>query len=84
VSALAASVASIDLLARMELGARRAGKELRLHDASRELRELVELCGLADVLRLEPRGQSEEREQRLGVEEERQLGDPPAREPDDL
>ena len=44
----------------------------------RELRELLGLFGLADVLRFEMVRQPEEREEGLGVEEERQLGDEPA------
>ena len=43
-----------------------------------ELLELIAFCGLAEVLRVEPRREAEEREQRLGVEEERELDDPPA------
>jgi anti-anti-sigma regulatory factor len=78
VSALAPDAATIDVLARLHLTARRIGRELRLCHASRELRELVALVGLGDVLRLEPGGEAEEREERLGLEEERQLRDPPA------
>jgi hypothetical protein len=78
VSALAPDAATIDVLARLQLAARRIDRELRLCYASRELRELIAFAGLADVLRLEPGGEAEEREQRLGVEEERELGDPPA------
>ena len=77
VSALAPDAATIDVLARLQLTARRIGRELRLCHATQELRELVAFVGLAEVLRLEPGGEPEEREERLGVEEERQLGDPP-------
>ena len=69
---------TVDALARLQLAARRLGFELRLCSASPELLELVDFAGLAAVLRVEPRRQAEQREQRLGVEEERQLGDPPA------
>jgi hypothetical protein len=65
----------VSLLARLRLEARRAGVELELRDVAPELRELIELAGLERALRVEPRGQAEEREQRLGVEEEGQLGD---------
>jgi len=51
----------------------RASLELRLQNATDEL---VAFAGLADVLRLEAGGQPEEREERLGVEEERELDDP--------
>jgi hypothetical protein len=39
--------------------------------------ELVAFVGLLDVLRVEPRRQTEQGEERLGVEEERELDDPP-------
>jgi anti-anti-sigma regulatory factor len=78
VRALRADVAAIDALARLQLAARRAGFELRVVRASAELTRLIDLTGLATVLRVEPGGQPEEREQRLGVEEEAELDDPPA------
>ena len=43
-----------------------------------ELTCLIELTGLAEVLRVEPGRKPEEREQGLGVEEEAQLDDPAA------
>ena len=42
--------ATVDALARLQLGARRAGCCVRLRNASPELLELVEFMGLADVL----------------------------------
>jgi ABC-type transporter Mla MlaB component len=42
---------TVDALARLQLTARRLGREVRLHDASSELLGLVSLMGLADVLR---------------------------------
>jgi hypothetical protein len=45
---------TVDALARLQLGARRCGVEIRLRDASTELQELIELVGLSDVLRVEP------------------------------
>jgi hypothetical protein len=77
VSALAPDAGSVDALARLELLAKREGVALRLRKASPELQELLRLCGLGDVLRLEVVRQPEEREERVRVEEERQLGDPP-------
>jgi anti-anti-sigma regulatory factor len=77
VSTLIADAATVDSLARLQLAARRLGRELRLRHASDNLQELVDLCGLADVLRVEVRRQPEEREEPVGVEEERQLDDPP-------
>jgi anti-anti-sigma regulatory factor len=73
---MSADLATIDALARLHLAARRAGLELRLRNVSAELRELLAFVGLDDVLRVEPRGQAEEREERRRVEEERQLDDP--------
>jgi anti-anti-sigma regulatory factor len=66
----------VDALARLHLDLRRRGCELRLVGASRRLVELIEFAGLAGVLRVEPRGKAEEREDACRVEEERDLGDP--------
>lgn len=41
---------TVDALARLQLGARRHDCTVRLRNASAELRELVELMGLSDVL----------------------------------
>ena len=41
---------TVEALARLQLAARRAGCRLRLRNASRELRDLVALMGLDDVL----------------------------------
>jgi anti-anti-sigma regulatory factor len=78
VGALDADAATLDLLARLQLAARRLGIEVRLLDASPELRELVAFAGLNGVLRPEPGRKAEEREEPLGVEEEGQLDDPAA------
>jgi hypothetical protein len=78
VSALDPDAATIDVLARLQLGSRRSGLELRLRNASGELQELLAFVGLDEVLCVEAGGQPEQREQRVGVEEERELGDPPA------
>jgi len=69
------SLDAVEALARLQLAARRKGLDLRLHVVSRELRDVIELAGLTQVLGVEPRRQAEEREQRLGVEEEGELGD---------
>jgi gamma-glutamyl:cysteine ligase YbdK (ATP-grasp superfamily) len=76
VGALDADAATLDLLARLQLAARRLGIEVRLLDASPELRELVAFAGLTGALPFEPGRQPEEREEPLGVEEEGQLDDP--------
>jgi hypothetical protein len=56
----------VDLLARLRLAT-----GARVVRAPRELWELLELCGLVEVV-----GQPEEREEPLRVEKERQLDDP--------
>jgi hypothetical protein len=64
-------LAIVDTLARLRLAGRRLGFDLRLYP-SPELRELIDLAGLGEVL-----GQAEEGEEPLRVEEERELDDPP-------
>jgi len=78
VGALAPDAAAVDALARLQLTARRLGYEICLRDASVDLRDLLDFIGLRDVLRVEAEGQAEQREQALGVEEERELDDPPS------
>jgi hypothetical protein len=75
VRALAPDALTIDALARLQLAARRVGREVSLRGASLELVELLELCGLTGVLRVEVGRQPEQREQGVGVEEERELDD---------
>jgi hypothetical protein len=73
---------TIDALARACLAARRDGCELRLSDASTELRELLDFCGLAQAVPcvegsgLDAEGQPEGREEPRGVEEEGDPADP--------
>jgi hypothetical protein len=69
---MAIDLGTVDALARIRLAGKRLGFELRL-TPTEELLELLELCGLVDVL-----WQPEQREEPLGVEEERELGDPSA------
>jgi predicted methyltransferase MtxX (methanogen marker protein 4) len=61
-------LALVDALARLQLDARRRGGRLRLRNVTDELRGLLELVGLADVLAVEPRREPELGEQ-LGVDE---------------
>ena len=70
-----ADLGIVDALARLQLAARRSGYEVAVTAAPSDLVELIELAGLSDVLGVEPRRQAEEREERLGVEEERELPD---------
>lgn len=72
---------TVDALARLQLTARRLGRRLRFRGACGELLDLVAFVGLGDALPcgaasgVESRGQPEEREQALGVEEEADPGD---------
>jgi hypothetical protein len=70
-----ADLGLVDALARLQLAARRSGYEIAVTEAPRDLVELIELAGLAEVLGVEPLRQLKQREQRLGVEEERELPD---------
>src|SRR6478735_9286017 len=78
VAGLAADAVAVDALARIQLAARRMGREVVLRHVADELRDLLAFVGLAFALRIEPRGEAEQRKQGVGVEEERELGDPPA------
>ena len=71
-----ADLATATALARAHVNARRLGARLHVVDASPELQELVALVGLADVLLGRGRGQAEEREEALGVEECGEADDP--------
>ncbi|MGW2825449.1 STAS domain-containing protein [Streptomyces sp. NPDC001443] len=64
---------AVDLLARLELAARRAGGRIRLRAPDPSLRALLRLVGLC----FEVEGQVEQREPPLGVEEEVEPGEPP-------
>ncbi len=72
-----ADMETIDLLARLQLATRRHGRTLRFLHASPALSELIAFVGLEAVLPVEPGRQAEEGEDSVGVEEERQLDDPP-------
>ncbi|MDQ3067258.1 MAG: STAS domain-containing protein [Actinomycetota bacterium] len=50
VAGLEPNAVTVDALARLQLAAQRLGCEVRLRHASDELRELIELLGLSDVL----------------------------------
>jgi ABC-type transporter Mla MlaB component len=75
-------VGTVDALARLQHTARRLGRSIRLRHPSRELLELLVFCGLEDVLPVgaglgvEPRRQTEEREQARRIEERVERGDP--------
>ena len=66
---------TVHALARASLNARRLGSRLRVVNASPELQELIRFAGLEEALLERRRGQPEEREQPLGVEERGEAGD---------
>lgn len=74
--------ATIDAVARLQLSAKRLGRRFRLRGAPEELRALLALAGLRDVVPfycgspLEPGRQAEQREQALGIEEGVEPDDP--------
>jgi hypothetical protein len=75
-------LATVDVLARLQLYARRRGLGVQVRDPSPRLAALLELVGLADLLIGEPRSALEadgepERGKRLRVEEVVEPGDPP-------
>jgi ABC-type transporter Mla MlaB component len=75
-------VVTVDALAHLQLTALRCGRGISLRNTCLQLRELLALTGLADVLLaksvslVEVCGQAEEGEQALGVEKEADPGDP--------
>jgi ABC-type transporter Mla MlaB component len=90
-------VAAVEALARLQLAARRAGCRIALQGVGPELGDLLDLLGLADALpcraawraptsgsALEARGQPEQREEPLGVEEEADPADRSVADLDDL
>jgi ABC-type transporter Mla MlaB component len=78
---LSPDAVTLDALSRLQLTARRSGGRVLLLHARVELRELVALTGLSEVLPcagsgLEVGRQAEQREPPIGVEEERDPPDP--------
>ena len=72
---------TVEALARLQLTARRLGRTVKIRGACGELKDLVTLSGLSDVLpcdelSLEVSGQAEQREEAGGVEEEGDPADP--------
>ena len=72
--ATGANLRSVDVLARLQLAAKRSGWSFRIHEVSDELRGLLAFVGLGDVLLVETVREPEERIQ-LGVEEVVQADD---------
>jgi hypothetical protein len=71
-------LAVVDALARLALHERRHGRVLRLGEVPPDLRGLLDLAGLAEVLGVEPGREPEEGEEGVRVEEEGELADPAA------
>lgn len=72
-------LALVDALARLQLAVRRLGWSLEVRSPSPELRGLLELVGLAEVLGLPLQaGREPEGGEQLGVEEVVEPGDPVA------
>jgi len=75
-------LATVEALSRLQVSVHGLGCTIRLRNASPELKELLGLCGLTaalplcDELSVIDQGQTEEREEPLGVEEEVEPGDP--------
>jgi anti-anti-sigma regulatory factor len=71
---------TIDALARLQLTARRLGCQLQLRHASPQLVALIAFMGLSGVVQLSAasrlRAETEERKERIGVEERVQRHDP--------
>lgn len=70
VAGVPADAVTVEALARLQLAANRQGCRVRLRNASVELNELVAFVGLSETLGVESRRQPEQREKRLGAEEE--------------
>ncbi len=85
---------TVDALARLQLVAHRRGCSVRLVNVTPALRGLLDLAGLTDLFEagsapaadsaVEVGGEPEQREQARRIEEERDPGDPVARELEDL
>ena len=75
VNSTAPVLRSVDLLARLQLAARREGCSIELRHASEALRDLIALVGLVDVLPLEA-GREPEVGEELGIEEVVEPRDP--------
>jgi anti-anti-sigma regulatory factor len=75
---LESDAATLDMLARVQLTARRLGRQVLLRNVCADLENLLTVMGLRDVLPAESREHAEQREQSLRVEEEGDPGDPVA------
>jgi hypothetical protein len=67
---------TIDRIARLELNARRKGSRIQLSNVDDALLELMQLCGLAATLGVEPRRKTEQREKARGVKKKGEVRNP--------
>lgn len=67
---------AVELLARLQLAARRAGGRIRLRDPAPALLAFLDLVGIGFDVEREREGKPEQREPALGVEEAVEPGDP--------
>jgi len=79
---VAPDLSTIDSLARLQASVQARGCSVHLRNASPELRELLDVCGLSEVIPIceeslpVDQGQPEQREHPGGVEKETEPGDP--------
>lgn len=66
---------TVDALCRLRLSVVQMGYVLRLRDATDRLEELLDLCGLSESV-VVVEGETEKREETVGVEKEVEPGDP--------
>jgi hypothetical protein len=65
---------TIDDIARLRIATQRNGCRLHLANAGTPLLELIQLCGLSEVLGVESRGQAKQRKEPCRVEKEGDVG----------
>ena len=77
------NLGTVDTLCRMQLAALRSGGTLQLENVCGELLDLIDLVGLSDLLpgcrqlAREAKRKAEQGEEAVGLQEERDAGDPP-------
>jgi hypothetical protein len=75
-SVAAPDLGTVEALCRLRMSVVHMGFALRLIEATPELEKVLIWCGLEEALGLVGEGETEEREETLGVEEEVEPGDP--------
>jgi hypothetical protein len=72
----APDLGTVDALCRLRASVAHMGYVLRLIEATPQLEELLTWCGLDENSLVQGEGETEEREETFGVEEEIEPGDP--------